>query len=101
VSPDPTPEWVRARRREIGQQLRQARIQAGLTQEGLDGRSGIDRQAINRIEQGHAAPRLDTLIRLAAAIGVPLAHLVREEEPRPAPTGDTDRPGPRAPRSAP
>jgi transcriptional regulator with XRE-family HTH domain len=37
----------------------------------------MDRQAVNRIEQGHASPVLDTLIRLAAALDVPLADLVR------------------------
>ncbi|MFF2672121.1 hypothetical protein ACFVTT_25495 [Streptomyces niveus] len=33
----------------------------------------------NRIDQGHASALLDTLIRVADAIGVPLADLVREE----------------------
>ncbi|MFB8037480.1 helix-turn-helix domain-containing protein [Streptomyces sp. NPDC056004] len=32
----------------------------------------------SRIEQGYAAARIDTLIRVADAIGVPLADLVRE-----------------------
>jgi len=37
----------------------------------------MDRQTINRIEQGHASPLLDNLIRIADALGVPLADLVR------------------------
>lgn len=37
----------------------------------------MDRQAINRIEQGHASPLLDNLIRIADALEVPLADLVR------------------------
>ncbi|MFC8272375.1 helix-turn-helix domain-containing protein [Streptomyces sp. NPDC057271] len=37
----------------------------------------MDRAGYNRIEQGHAAATLDTLLRIADAIGVPLAHLVR------------------------
>ncbi|MFY4722612.1 helix-turn-helix domain-containing protein [Streptomyces sp. LaBMicrA B280] len=41
------------------------------------GRSGIDVAAYSRIEQGHASPRLDTLVRIADAIGVPRADLVR------------------------
>ena len=36
----------------------------------------MDRQAINRIEQGHQSPLLDNLIRIADALGVPLAELV-------------------------
>jgi transcriptional regulator with XRE-family HTH domain len=39
--------------------------------------SDIDRQTINRIEQGHAAPRIDSLIRIAEALDVDLADLVR------------------------
>ncbi len=39
--------------------------------------AGMDRQAVNRIEQGHAAAYIDTLIRIAAALRVPLADLMR------------------------
>ncbi|WP_435610667.1 helix-turn-helix domain-containing protein [Streptomyces sp. C10-9-1] len=42
------------------------------------GRSGIDLASYSRIEQGHSSPLLDTLIRIADAIGVPLVELVRE-----------------------
>lgn len=38
----------------------------------------MDVASYSRIEQGHASPLLDTLIRIADAIGVPLADLVRE-----------------------
>jgi transcriptional regulator with XRE-family HTH domain len=37
----------------------------------------MDRQAINRIEQGHASPLLDNLFRIADALDIPLADLVR------------------------
>jgi transcriptional regulator with XRE-family HTH domain len=47
-----------------------------MTQETLAERAGLDRQAINRIEQGHASPVLDNLIRIADALGVPLRDLV-------------------------
>ncbi|WP_030352484.1 helix-turn-helix domain-containing protein [Streptomyces scopuliridis] len=82
-SPRPT-ERVLARRREIGDQIRAARLHANLTQEAVALRAGMTLAQYNRIEQGHSSPLLDTLIRIADAIGVPLAHLVREE-PRPAP----------------
>lgn len=77
MPPAPTPDWVIARRRAIGDHIRAARLYANLTQEKLGELAGMDRQAINRIEQGHASPRVDTLIRIADAIGVPLADLVR------------------------
>lgn len=72
------PDWVLTRRRAIGSQIRDARLWENLTQERLAERSGVDRQTINRIEQGHVSPRIDTLLLIADAIGVPLADLVRQ-----------------------
>ncbi|WP_264484676.1 helix-turn-helix domain-containing protein [Streptomyces longhuiensis] len=47
-----------------------------MTQETLAEQAGLDRQSINRIEQGHASPILDNLIRIADGLGVPLRDLV-------------------------
>lgn len=41
-------------------------------------RSGIDRPSVVRIEQGQQSPTVDTLIRIAAAIGISLSDLVGE-----------------------
>lgn len=79
----PPPAWVIARRRAIGDHIRAARLDAGLTQEQTALRIGMDRATYNRIEQGHSAALLDSLILIADAIGVPLADLVREERPPP------------------
>jgi len=38
---------------------------------------GIDLATYSRIEQGHSSPLLDTLIRIADAMGGELAELVR------------------------
>ncbi|WP_433406904.1 helix-turn-helix domain-containing protein [Streptomyces sp. CA-146814] len=72
------PDRVRARRLQIADQLRAVRIHARLTQETVSIRAGIGLDTYNRIEQGHSSPQLDTLIKVADAIGVPLSHLVRE-----------------------
>ncbi|WP_267244334.1 helix-turn-helix domain-containing protein [Streptomyces sp. PR69] len=72
-----TPEWVRSRRRAVGEQIRATRLRANLTQEAVALRIGMDRATYNRIEQGHASPLLDTLILIADALDVPLAELVR------------------------
>ncbi|MCX4540514.1 helix-turn-helix transcriptional regulator [Streptomyces sp. NBC_01565] len=72
------PDHVLARRRRIGDQIRAARLEQSLTQEAVALRAGIDRASYVRIEQGHASPLLDSLILIADAIGLPLAHLVRE-----------------------
>ncbi len=77
MPPAPPPDWVIARRRAIGDHIRAARLYANLTQEKLGELAGLDRQAINRIEQGHASARIDTLILIADALGVPLADLVQ------------------------
>jgi transcriptional regulator with XRE-family HTH domain len=74
----PPPDWVLARRRVIGEHLRAARRQRGLTQMGLAEAAGLDRQAISAIENGYSTPYLDTLILIAAAMDVPLADLMRE-----------------------
>jgi Predicted transcriptional regulators len=73
----PPPDWVIARRRAIGTRIREARLHANLTQEKLGELAGLDRQSINRIEQGHQAAVIDNLIRIADALRVPLADLVR------------------------
>lgn len=76
-SASPPPEWVLAKRRAVGEGIRAQRLYANLTQEQVTLRSGVDRASVVRIEQGQQSPTLDTLIRLADAIGVPLADLVR------------------------
>ncbi|MEU0306875.1 MULTISPECIES: helix-turn-helix domain-containing protein [Streptomyces] len=75
---EPPPEWVLARRRTLGDRIRSARGSRRLSQERLGELSGQDRQTINRIEQGHVSTRIDTLFRIARALDVPLADLVRE-----------------------
>ncbi|GGW15688.1 hypothetical protein GCM10018980_52220 [Streptomyces capoamus] len=73
----PPPDWVLARRRAVGARIRDARLHANLTQERLAELAGLDRQAINRIEQAHSSPKLDSLLLIAEALGVPLSDLVR------------------------
>ncbi|MFH9417999.1 helix-turn-helix domain-containing protein [Streptomyces rochei] len=53
------------------------RLHLSLSQRDVCGRSGIDVATYSRIEQGHASPLLDTLIRIADAIGVELEEAAR------------------------
>lgn len=71
------PDWVPARRRQIGQRLRAARIHAGLTQLELGQRIGRDHRTIHRWEYAQRIPNLEDLLLLADATGAPLADLVR------------------------
>ncbi|PJN31291.1 transcriptional regulator [Streptomyces sp. CB02613] len=94
---DPLPDWVPIRRRAIGDNVRAARKAAGLTQEGLAGRAGLERKMVNRLELAVTSPLLDHLLVIADALGVPLADLVREERPplpREAQEPPSDPPGP-------
>lgn len=54
----------------LGARLRELRLAAGLTQAELARRTGIHRPNIARVEAGRHTPSLETLSRLAGAIGV-------------------------------
>lgn len=71
------PDWVSARRREIGTRLRAARVQAGLTQVQVGERIGRDHRTIHRWEYAQRIPTLEDLLVLADVVGVPLDELVR------------------------
>jgi transcriptional regulator with XRE-family HTH domain len=71
------PDWVPARRREIGERLRAARLHANLTQLQLGERIGRDHRTIHRWEYAQRVPDLEDLLLLADALDVPLADLVR------------------------
>jgi transcriptional regulator with XRE-family HTH domain len=50
--------------------------QSGLTQEALASRAEIHRTQVSDLLRGKQVPRLDTLVKLAGALGVPPAKLV-------------------------
>jgi DNA-binding XRE family transcriptional regulator len=60
----------------LGARVRALRLAAGLTQAELAKRTGIHRPNIARVEAGRHTPSLETLARLAAAIGVPTTRVL-------------------------
>lgn len=74
---DPLPDWVIARRRRIGDNVRATRGARGLTQEKLGELTGLDRKTVNRIEQGTHGTSVDHLLLIADALDVPLSDLVQ------------------------
>ncbi|WP_405611444.1 helix-turn-helix domain-containing protein [Streptomyces sp. NBC_01508] len=72
------PEWAIVRRRELGQRIAAARRAAGLSQETLGHRIGVERRTIQRYEAGARDPRYSDLLLIARALDTPLAELVRE-----------------------
>ncbi len=63
----------------LGARLKSLRQAAGLTQAELARRTGIHRPNIARVEAGRHTPSLDTLTRLAAAIGVTTTTIFADE----------------------
>jgi len=60
----------------VGERLRSSRRAAGLTQIDLSERTGLDQAVISRLERGRHRPRFDTLQRIAAGLGISVAHLL-------------------------
>jgi len=63
----------------LGARIRALRLAAGLTQAELARRTGIHRPNIARVEAGRHTPSLETLARVAAAIGVPTTRVLTGE----------------------
>lgn len=62
--------------RRFGENLRQRRKRAGLSQEDLGVRAGLHRTAIGLLERGARTPRIDTLVKLSTALDIPPAELI-------------------------
>jgi transcriptional regulator with XRE-family HTH domain len=70
---------VRKDGKNFGQRLREARIHAGYSQSELEEISGIPKARLSRYENGHVAPSIQTLERLATALKVSEASLLGDE----------------------
>jgi DNA-binding XRE family transcriptional regulator len=55
--------------KKVAKRLKQYRIDAGMTQQEVATFAGIDRKTVNRIENFHFSPNIDTLLRLSKAMG--------------------------------
>jgi transcriptional regulator with XRE-family HTH domain len=66
---------VRAQER-FGLNLRDRRVAAGWSQQELSDRCGLHLTEISRLENGRRNPRLDTIVKVADALGVPAAELL-------------------------
>jgi len=61
--------------------LKDIREKRGVTQEQLADLSGVHQSVISAIERGHTlSPRLDTLKKLAGALGASVEELVAEDK---------------------
>ena len=62
----------------IGDTIRNYRLQKGMSQGDIEKRTGLLRCYLSRVENGHTIPSLDTLSKIATAMDVPLAHFFSE-----------------------
>jgi transcriptional regulator with XRE-family HTH domain len=67
--------WLAERRRAIGDRIREERLHQNLTQDNVWMAARISRGTLQRVEAGEDV-KLGTLLRIAHALGVPLAELV-------------------------
>jgi transcriptional regulator with XRE-family HTH domain len=68
----------------LGPQLRRLRAARGLTLDALAAAVGLDKGFLSRLERGQKAPSVASLLRLSAALGVPVAELLGETLPEDA-----------------
>ncbi|WP_141582239.1 helix-turn-helix domain-containing protein [Actinomadura sp. WMMA1423] len=65
----------------LGETVRSTRRLLGLTVEALAARAGVSTGAVSQLERGQGNPSLQTLQRLAGALGLPLARLLQQTTP--------------------
>lgn len=66
---------------EIGQRIARHRKRAGMSQTALAAAAGLHRTNVWRFETGENVPKIDTLYRIADALGVLPWSLLPEPEP--------------------
>jgi transcriptional regulator with XRE-family HTH domain len=68
---------------DVGNRLKQFRELKGLSQGKIEGRTGLLRCYISRVENGHTVPSVETLEKFARALDMPLYQLLYEGEKPP------------------
>ncbi|RWE84226.1 MAG: helix-turn-helix transcriptional regulator [Mesorhizobium sp.] len=62
--------------------LRRLRVERGISQDDLALSAGVERAYVGYLERAARNPTIITLEKIATALGVPMAQLFREPEPR-------------------
>ena len=66
----------------FGEEVRRARIDAGISQEGLALAANVERSYLGRVERGQSQPTLFVVLKVAAALGLSASDLVLRVEKR-------------------
>ena len=70
----------------VSERIKALRHELGLTQEALCERAEISVDAVNRIENGTRVPTIDTLEKIAVALGSSVSDLLHTEPQKPVKT---------------
>jgi len=65
----------------IGDRLREARVQTGISQRELARRLGLSASLISQLESGQSRPSVGTLYSIVTELGVSLDQVIRGEDP--------------------
>lgn len=68
-------QTVETKTKKVAKRLKQYRLDAGMSQQEVADNAGIDRKTVNRIENFHFMPNIDTLLRLTTALAVKPADI--------------------------
>lgn len=61
---------IHNKERKVAKRLLELRLERGITQGNLAEKAGVERKTVNRIENAHFSPNLNTFIRLCKALKV-------------------------------
>jgi len=75
----------------IGETIRNYRLQKGMSQGDIEKRTGLLRCYISRVENGHTVPSLETLEKFSNAFDVPLYQIFYDGEKPPALKAPTEK----------
>lgn len=64
----------------LGEALRQARKEAGISQEELAFEAKIDRTYVSQLENGHKSPTVEVLFRICPVLGIAASDRIGEVE---------------------
>jgi transcriptional regulator with XRE-family HTH domain len=64
----------------LGNELRNYRLAASMTQEKLGFEAGLDRTYISQLERNLKSPTVDTLFRICDALGISASELIARVE---------------------
>jgi transcriptional regulator with XRE-family HTH domain len=63
---------------EVGERIKRARLEKGLTLKDIEARAGVSATHVSEIERGRTSPTVGALTKIANALGTEPAYLVEE-----------------------